>query len=190
MYLGRKIPLAGAGLLAAAGIALGVGSAAAAGGAPKAATLFIKGAVTFKVGQYEQDSVRFAPTTTTIRSGGTLTIVNRDPAEQAPHTFSIVKRSQLPRTAKQLTACNAGQGICGQVAASHGVNTSGPPTNGPPPKPVVDVGQAGIDQPGDSDARLGPGFKSVTEKITAKAGTTLYYFCAVHPWMQGRIQVK
>jgi plastocyanin len=185
MHLGRKIPLAGAGLLAAAGIALGVGSAAAAGGAPKAAKLFIKGAVTYKVNQYSQDSVRFAPATTTIASGGTLTIVNRDPAEMGPHTFSIVKRSQLPHTNKQINACEAGQGICGQVAAAHGVSMTGPPT-----KLVVDVGQPGIDQPGDSDARLAPGFKSVTEKITAKAGTTLYYFCAVHPWMQGRIQVK
>jgi plastocyanin len=186
----RRSAVTAACLLAVAGIAVGVGSAAAAGGAPKAAKLFVKGAVTFKVDQYTQDSVRFAPATTTIRTGGTLTIVNQDPSEQQPHTFSVVKRSQLPHSVKQMLACEMGTGICGQVAASHGINPNGPPTNGPPPKLVVDVGQPGIDQPGDSDARLGPGFKSVTEKITAKAGTTLYYFCAVHPWMQGKIIVK
>jgi plastocyanin len=186
----RRSAVVAACLLAVAAIAVGVGSAAAAGGAPKAAKLFIKGALTFKIDQYTQDSVHYAPATTTIRSGGTLTIVNQDRSEQEPHTFSIVKRSQLPHSLKQMLACASGSGVCGQVAASHGVNTNGPPTNGPPPKPVVDVGAPGVDQPGDSDARLAPGFKSVTEKITAKAGTTLYYFCAVHPWMQGKIIVK
>jgi len=26
--------------------------------------------------------------------------------------------------------------------------------------------------------------------VTAKPGTTLYFLCAVHPWMQGKIVVK
>jgi hypothetical protein len=25
--------------------------------------------------------------------------------------------------------------------------------------------------------------------VTAKAGTTLYFMCAVHPWMQGKVKV-
>jgi len=29
-----------------------------------------------------------------------------------------------------------------------------------------------------------------TVVISAPAGTTLYYMCAVHPWMQGKIVVK
>lgn len=185
----RKIAAAGAGLLVAAAAA-GVGSAAAAGGASKSAKLFVRGSVTYKVGQYAQDSVRYAPQTLTIRSGGTLTIINKDPSERDPHTFSVVKKSQLPHTNKQITACqNTAAGICGQIALAHGVNPNGPPPNGPPPKPLVDVGTPGISQPGDSDARLFPGFKSVTEQITAKPGTTLYYFCVIHPWMQGKIKV-
>jgi hypothetical protein len=30
----------------------------------------------------------------------------------------------------------------------------------------------------------------VTIKVTAKAGTSLYFMCGVHPWMQGKIVVK
>ena len=26
-------------------------------------------------------------------------------------------------------------------------------------------------------------------KVTAKAGTTLYFICAIHPWMQGSVKV-
>jgi plastocyanin len=31
---------------------------------------------------------------------------------------------------------------------------------------------------------------SITIKVTAKPGTTLHFFCAVHPWMQGKIVVS
>jgi hypothetical protein len=32
--------------------------------------------------------------------------------------------------------------------------------------------------------------KSVTIKVTAPDGTILYFVCALHPWMQGKIVVK
>jgi plastocyanin len=32
--------------------------------------------------------------------------------------------------------------------------------------------------------------KTNTVKVTAKPGTTLYFLCAVHPWMQGKIVVE
>ena len=136
----RKIAAAGAGLLVAAAAA-GVGSAAAAGGAPKSAKLFVRGSVTYKVDQFAQDSVRFAPTLLTIKTGGTLTIVNKDLQEMEPHTFSIVTKSQLPRTNKQISACQMLQlPICRQIAISHGVDPNSQ-NNGPPSKPVADVGQ-------------------------------------------------
>jgi len=31
---------------------------------------------------------------------------------------------------------------------------------------------------------------SITEPVTAKAGTTLYFMCVIHPWMQGVISVE
>ena len=30
----------------------------------------------------------------------------------------------------------------------------------------------------------------ISFNVTAKKGTTLYYLCAIHPWMQGKIKVK
>ena len=35
-----------------------------------------------------------------------------------------------------------------------------------------------------------PAHKQISIKVTAKPGTTLYFLCAVHPWMQGKIVVK
>jgi plastocyanin len=51
-------------------------------------------------------------------------------------------------------------------------------------------GQAGSRQAGDSVAIEGAKHKSISIKVTAPAGTTLYFFCAVHPWMHGKITVK
>ncbi len=42
---------------------------------------------------------------------------------------------------------------------------------------------------GDS-AFIAPGQKSFKFKVTAKKGSKLFYYCAVHPWMQGKITVK
>jgi plastocyanin len=42
--------------------------------------------------------------------------------------------------------------------------------------------------PGDSLFQA-PG-KNVSAVVSAPAGTTLYYLCAIHPWMQGKIVVK
>jgi hypothetical protein len=32
--------------------------------------------------------------------------------------------------------------------------------------------------------------QSISARVTAPAGTTLYYLCALHPWMQGSIKVR
>jgi plastocyanin len=176
----------GAALLVLAASALGAagkGKGPAMGKGPAKAKVVIKGGETFKPNAYIKDSVHFVAGTLTIRSGGTVTLANMT---DEPHTFSIVKKSELPRTLKQIQECH----VCGEIAKSHGVNPEGPPS-GPPPIPLVNVGPQGFDQPGDSIAinpkgQGGP----VTFKITAPAGTTLNFMCAIHPWMQGRILVK
>jgi hypothetical protein len=53
----------------------------------------------------------------------------------------------------------------------------------------VNVGAAGFDQPGDS-VILAAKSKNTKVQITAKAGTRLYFMCAIHPEMQGEIDVK
>jgi plastocyanin len=171
-------------VLGAVSLAAGGSALAAAGKAPSTAKIAIKGGESFKPNAYDKDSTHFAPGTVTVRSGGTITLTNQGPEA---HTLSLVKPSDVPRTLAQLNNCT----VCEQIAASHGVNPQGPPTSGPPPIPVVDVGAPGFDQPGDSTVigPKGPAGK-VTFKVTAKAGTTLHFLCAIHPWMQGRILVK
>jgi hypothetical protein len=50
---------------------------------------------------------------------------------------------------------------------------------------VLEAGNPGLDAPGDSlfFSQEGPW----TGVISASAGTTLYYLCALHPCMQGSI---
>lgn len=167
--------------LTLAGAALG---AAGKGNGSAKAKLVIKGGESFKLNAYVKDSVHFVGGTVAVRSGGTVTVTNMS---EDPHTVSIVKQSQLPRTLKQIENC----GICHEIAKSHGVNPEGPPQSGPPPIRLVNVGPVGFDQPGDSViiAPKGRG-APVTFKVTAPSGTTLSFMCVLHPWMQGRILVK
>lgn len=169
----------GVGLLVAGGSAL-----AASGKAPSHVKIAIKGGETFKPNVFDKDSSHYTPGTVTVRSGATVTLTNDGPE---PHSLSLVAKSALPRTVGQLNNC----GICRQIAITHGINPMGPPTSGPPPHPVVDVGAPGFNEPGDSIV-IGPKgpFGKVAFKVTAKKGTTLYFMCIVHPWMQGRFLVK
>lgn len=150
-------------------------------GGRMSATLRIKGGSSVVINKYIKDSVHWVPGTVSIASGGTLTIVNqsRDPD---PHTFSIVQRSQLPRTLEEINECK----VCQEIAKSHGVNPSEPP-HGPPPIPTVDVNNDGFNEPGDSQF-IGP-HATVHVTISAKPGTVLNFMCSVHPWMQGVVKV-
>jgi hypothetical protein len=148
---------------------------------PSKATLVIKGGTTFKINKFEKDSVHWVPGTVAIASGGTLTISNQS-TDPDPHTFSIVKPSQLPKTGAQIENCE----VCGEIAKAHGVNPAEPP-KGPPPIPTVDPGKDGFNEAGDSQA-IGP-HQTVQVMITAKPGSKLDFMCAVHPWMQGVVKV-
>jgi hypothetical protein len=177
------IAVLGASTLALAGTAF-----ASAGKAPAKAKVLIAGSESFKPNQYLKIGFHFAPGTVVVRSGATITMANSTPD---PHTLSIVTKSQLPRTFKQLESCAA----CAAIAKSHGINIEEPPTGppGPPPHPLVDVGAAGFNAPGDSiviGPKGRPGGQPVTFKVTAAPGTTLNFLCVIHPWMQGRFLVK
>lgn len=163
----------------------GAGSKGAGGskGAPgnKHAKLLIKGGSSVKINKYSKDSVHWTPGNVTVPSGATLTIANMSP-DPDPHTFSIVNKSQLPRTLQQAENCK----VCEQIAQAHGVNPR-EESHGPPPIPTVEPGKNGFDEAGDSQF-IGP-HQTVKVKITAKPGTKLYFMCAVHPWMQGVVKV-
>ena len=46
-----------------------------------------------------------------------------------------------------------------------------------------------MDRPGDSAFVAPIQHANVTLKVTAKPGTTLYFMCAIHPWMQAKLIV-
>ena len=80
---------------------------------------------------------------------------------------------------------------CREYATPHLKNPHAPPGPGNPiVNWILNKGQPGLDTPGDSVAIQQPGtHHSVTINVSAPAGTTLYFMCAVHPWMQGKIIV-
>jgi plastocyanin len=134
-------------------------------------------------------NLAFSPARITVKTGDQVTFTNT--SAQEPHTLSLVKK---PLTRKQMKACekNAPGSYCLPLLKAHKVKLS---QNG------FSIGQQAYDarsdfgfatpgtsrKAGDSIFR-NPG-KSFTFTVTAKAGTTLHYFCAVHPFMKGTIKV-
>jgi plastocyanin len=136
--------------------------------------------------KYIQDGVHFVPGTVSVASGGTLTFEygNKD---QEPHTLTVVPKSGLPRTAAQVENCAA----CQKYATPHLKNPKAPPDqHNPIVHWTLDKAQPGFDSVGDSLAIQPGAHKKISVEVTAPPGTTLYFLCAVHPWMQGKIVVK
>jgi hypothetical protein len=185
----NKKLIAGAVTLTAALGVSGVAVAAKTGAAPAKTTIKVSQKVKMKPNRYIQDGLRWDKDVYHVRSGGTLKIVNTV-ATEGPHTFSVVKKSQLPRTAAQVNNCK----ICQKIAQEHGVTDPNDPNAQPQFQYVENgVGQntpPNVDRPGDSGV-TGQGRKgeSITLPVTAKKGTTLYFMCAIHPWMQAKVIV-
>jgi hypothetical protein len=160
--------------------AVGGSAVAAPKKAPKKATIQMKGKVTVKRNKFLRDGVHFSPGKGSIRSGGTLTL--RDRSGQ-PHTFSIVKKSDVPRSSNRILQCGAPGTICDTIFTAHQPDPEGNPT-----KPIVEVGAPGIDQAGDSIV-INPK-QTVKVNVSAPKGTTLNFICAIHAWMQGRLRSR
>lgn len=124
---------------------------------------------------------RFEKDVYDLKSGTTIKITTDGP----PHVVSVVKKSDQPKTLKALGMCQSGEGICGDIFAAHGF----PPGEGDPTTPLVNKGAAGFDAVGDS-IYIPPGNGKGTVKLTATKGARLYLLCAIHPWMQAKIQTK
>jgi hypothetical protein len=126
----------------------------------------------------------------TVTQGDELEIVNEtNPKQVGPHTFSLVTKGSLPKTAKQRKECFTPGKICMGIAHWYGLKGEELPK-----EPLVAAGQEGWDTMG-TYSKKGDSFffskkgASVEQKVTAKAGTTLYFMCAVHAFMQGSIKV-
>ena len=178
--MSRRKPAACAVIALGALTTVAASPATAATKAPNKATLSAIGGTEFKVNRYVADTMRFSKDRVTIRSGGALTIRNRT---EAPHTFSLVKRRDLPRSLAQMEKCFGPGGACADIAAGHGVTSpDSEPTN-----PLVEAGSAGFDAVGDSAIFMEDPLRL---RITAPKGRNLSYICIIHPWMQGRIAVR
>jgi hypothetical protein len=131
--------------------------------APKNAKLRIVGGVQMQPGKFIRDDQRFKPGNLNVRSGGSVTLRNRAKTED-PHTLSLVNKSDLPRTPQEAFECEA----CGPFFAAHQVNEE----TGDVGQPLVNVGETGFDQPGDS-IFVPPG-GTVRFDVSADKGKTLY----------------
>lgn len=169
-------------LLTVAGSALA--GAAGAKTPPKTAKLFMRGGASVKVNHWLRIESRFSPGTVTVKAGGKLSVRNKD---EEPHTLSFVNRRDLPKKPAAIFGCDPEQNpnsICGVIAGWHEFD----PATGEPGKPAVDVNAPGIDGKGDSWL-VNPG-QHETLDVSAKKGANLYFICAIHAWMQGRLQVR
>lgn len=141
----------------------------------------------FQINRFVQTTLRWDKDSYTVKSGGTLHIVNLA-ADEGPHTFTVVAAKDEPKTIRQLFACP----ICQKLAKAHGAD---PNSNAPPKFQYLENGVGKktppqVNQPGDSGV-TGAGKKgeSIDLRVTAPAGTKLYFICLIHPWMQAVVDV-
>jgi plastocyanin len=178
---------------ATAAVGLGAaGLAATASAAIPKNEIRMVGGTQVKPGKYIKVNFRFKHYNTPVKSGATVKLVNKikDPE---PHSISFVEKKFLP--GKTLESP-----VLPLLGKAHGVPEDNP--DGEPTIPVVDNGVAvpeggtlGVDT-GFTDTVMGdsafipPDLKTFGFQVTADRGSKLFYFCAIHPWMQGKITVK
>jgi hypothetical protein len=182
--INRKLIAGTAALAVAAG---GGASALAAKPAPKTATIKAVSTTKVKINRYVQDGLRWKHDNYSVRSGGTIKLVQLA-ADEGPHTFSVVKKKDLPKTAKQVFNCK----VCNELSQAHGAD---PNSEGPPKYLYLENGKGqdtppNVNQPGDSAVFGFEKGDTLKLKVTAKKGKTLRFICIIHPWMQATVHVK
>jgi plastocyanin len=126
-----------------------------------------------------------------VTQGDELEIVNdTNPKQVGPHTFSLVTKGSLPKTAPARRSCFTPKHICLSIAQWHGFDPKTEQITVNPAK----AGPAGWSTMGNNSKKGDSWFTgekpktSFAQQVTANPGT-LYYICAIHPWMQGKVQV-
>jgi hypothetical protein len=172
----------------ALGMVAGGATASVATAAPGTATIKAVTSLTVKVNRYIQDGTRWNKDSYSVKSGGKIHLVQKAFSD-GPHTFTVVAKKDLPKTAKQIVNCK----ICGQLAQAHGAD---PNSEGPPQFQYLDNGEGTNDAPGFDGAGDSAFFggqkngETLDLNVTAKKGTTLNFMCLIHPWMQSKVKVK
>lgn len=158
--------------------------AGSAAQAPNRVVLETVGGPKFAPNRFVSDTMRFKRDVTRVASGGRVVIRDRT---RNPHTLSLVRRTQLPRTFRQMNRC-FGPGPCDDLAVEHGAINPDTGEEQDPTTPLVNVGAAGFNAPGDSVVIAPRG--SATIRVTAPRGSNRFFLCAIHPWMQGKFEVR
>lgn len=127
-----------------------------------------------------------------VTVGDQLEIVNKtNPKQVGPHTFSLVTKGSLPKTPQARKSCFTPKHICLAVAKWHGFNPKTEDITIDPAK----AGPEGWSTAGNATGKKGDSWftekksETISQEVTAEPGT-LYYLCAVHPWMQGKVNVE
>ena len=135
-----------------------------------------RGAERIEPNELIYSTFHFSPEKAVVDAGQQLRFTHNDQG-QDPHTATIVRHEDLPTDfAETLFGCR----VCNQALRAH---FEGGLTR------KVDVdGDGGLSAPGDS-LWFVPG-QDISRQVTAPSGTKLFYLCAIHPWMQGKIVVN
>jgi plastocyanin len=131
----------------------------------------------------------------TVTVGDQLEIINEtNPKQVGPHTFSLVTKGSVPKTAGARKGCFTPKHICLAIAKWHGFNAKTERISINPAK----AGPEGWSTAGNATGKKGDSWftgeskkgSHFSQEVTAEPGTTLYYVCAVHPWMHGQVKVE
>jgi hypothetical protein len=130
----------------------------------------------------------------TVVAGEELKIQNTtNPQKVGPHTFSLVAPSLIPKTAKERQLCFTKGHICKAIAGWHGVKGNGPVKENPAKAGLEGWDTLGtLTSEGDSwftGEKPGASIEQPVTAETAAGPTTIYFMCAIHPWMHGSIEV-
>lgn len=129
-----------------------------------------------------------------VHQGDQLNIVNEtDPKKVGPHTFSLVTKSSQPATPSARKNCFTPKHICLSISIWHGFNPKtekisiNPAKAGPPGWSTL----GSTTKKGDSWFTGEKKGTSFGQEVTADPATTptIYFMCAIHPWMQGSVKV-
>lgn len=164
--------------------ALGVGMATAGSEGKTVRTL---GDEVLKPNVGIRADLRFSPGPTSLSVGEEITWVGAD-KPGAPHSATLTRNPDaLVQSFSDFLfgTCPECDAAIGEAAAAHFASFP----------PVVEVGTGdGFGDDGDS-VMFGGGIPGIPNEITveltnATPGETIYYFCFIHPWMQGQLNVR
>ena len=170
------------------------GVAAAPAAAAKKNEIRIVGGTKFKAGKYVKDDVRFKPRPVSVKSGATVKVVNKGLGARAAHDLLRREEVRCPRASSSRAARSSRRSSPRMrpirrprtSASSRSTTASASRTTRPACSRST---RSATRRPRATRSSSRPA-QGTSFKVTAKKGSTLPYYCAIHPWMQGKIKVK